>query len=162
VNFDGRVSAKARDVAFRPGEAGDKAESDRIAAGHEDHRCRRGCRLSCQHRRSIPDDRGHATADEIGHQHRQLILLIVRPAILDGEVLALDEPGLAQAIPERSNKVCGAGRRRAPKEPDHRHRRLLRARRERPCCRAAEQMNSRRFMCCLNPRIAAYHSGDRK
>jgi hypothetical protein len=24
------------------------------------------------------------------------------------------------------------------KKPDHRHRRLLRARRERPCCRAAE------------------------
>jgi hypothetical protein len=41
------------------------------------------------------------------------------------------------------------------------------------CCARAESgqataeppstvMNSRRFMCCLNPRIAAYHSGDRK
>jgi hypothetical protein len=43
---------------------------------------------------------------------------------------------------------------------------LLPARHHRPRRRAAAPpsnvMNSRRFMCCLNPRIAAYHSGDRK
>jgi hypothetical protein len=33
------------------------------------------------------------------------VILIVGPAILDGEVLALDESGLVQALPERTDKV---------------------------------------------------------
>src|SRR5215831_19987700 len=57
---------------------------------------------------------------------------VVRPAILDGDVLALDESGLAQAVPKRADNVRRASRCRAPQEPDHRHRRLLCARRERP------------------------------
>jgi hypothetical protein len=71
--------------------------------------------------------------------------MIVGKPILDGDVLALDESGLVQALTERSDKVLGAGRRRGAQETDQRYRRLLlRARGARPknCVRgsrAAEQ-----------------------
>src|SRR5262249_4529796 len=59
--------------------------------------------------------------------------------ILDGDVFALDEPRVIQALPQRIDKICEAGSWRAPEEPDHRHCRLLRPRRQRPRRRAAEQ-----------------------
>src|SRR5262249_5955577 len=65
--------------------------------------------------------------------------LIVGKAIFDGDVLALDESGLVQALPECTDKLSRAGRPRAAEEPDHRHRRLLRARRDRPRRRAADE-----------------------
>jgi hypothetical protein len=46
--------------------------------------------------------------------------------------LALDVADFAQALPEREHMVCERDSRCAAEEPDHRHRRLLRARRERP------------------------------
>jgi hypothetical protein len=46
--------------------------------------------------------------------------------------LALDVADFAQALPEREHTVCERDSRCAAEEPDHRHRRLLRARRERP------------------------------
>ena len=46
------------------------------------------------------------------------------------DVLALDDAGVAEAFAERSD-TARIGR-RAANESDHRHRRLLRARRERP------------------------------
>jgi hypothetical protein len=46
----------------------------------------------------------------------------------------------ANALPECGHKVCSASRRRSAEKSDHRHRRLLRARSERPRGRrAAEQ-----------------------
>jgi Oxidoreductase family, NAD-binding Rossmann fold len=61
-----------------------------------------------------------------------------RIAVFDQNVLMLNEPRFPQPLQE-----CGdeGRRRRAVKNPDHGHRALLRARRERPCrCRrAAEQ-----------------------
>jgi hypothetical protein len=48
--------------------------------------------------------------------------------------MALDESGLVQALPERTNKVRGAGRHRSAEKTDHR---LLRTRRERPRHRRA-------------------------
>ena len=43
-------------------------------------------------------------------------------------------------LAERGHNVPGVGERRTAEEPDHRHRRVLRARRERPrCCRTTEQ-----------------------
>src|SRR5262249_53526855 len=44
-----------------------------------------------------------------------------------------------QALTECAHQVHGAFKRRAPEEPDHRHRRLLRARRERPYGSAADE-----------------------
>src|SRR5262245_25032766 len=65
-----------------------------------------------------------------------------RQAILDGNVLALDVAGFTNALSECGQKACTIGkeRPRAAEEPDHRHGRLLRARRERPSRRGtAEQ-----------------------
>jgi hypothetical protein len=63
--------------------------------------------------------------------------MIVCPAILNRHILSFNESGLVQALSERSDKVRGAGGRRASEKTNDRHCRLLRARRERPrgrCC----------------------------
>src|SRR5262245_7562161 len=70
----------------------------------------------------------------------------MRPPILDRHILALDVPGFTNALPECGQKACTIGkeRPRAAEEPDHRQRRLLRARRDRPRDRrAAEQRDER-------------------
>jgi hypothetical protein len=67
-------------------------------------------------------------------------VLVLRPAILDHDILALDVAGFANALPECGQIACTISKRRAAEKSDHRHRRLLRARRERPRgCSAAEQ-----------------------
>src|SRR4029079_3811533 len=63
---------------------------------------------------------------QIGRHCRQPIELIVRPAILHADILAFDESGLVQALPERIDKMRGTGCRRAPKKSDHWHCRLFR------------------------------------
>ena len=129
----------ARDVAARPVEAGDEAVPDRVAPGREDDRHRRGCGLGRERRNGVPDDHGHRPANQIGHQSRQPIKLIFRRAIFDRDVLALDEACFLQALAERGHEVRRVGERRAAEKSDHRHRRLLRARRERPRGRRAAE-----------------------
>src|SRR5262245_63492735 len=63
--------------------------------------------------------------------------------VLDRHVLALDVADFLEASTERSAKLRGAFRRAGGDESNDRHRRLLRVRRERPCCRAAEQRDER-------------------
>src|SRR6516165_8568488 len=59
-------------------------------------------------------------------------MLLAAPAIIDCDVLSLDIAGFAQAL-VKGGQFARPGIRRAPGEKsDHRHRRLLRARRERP------------------------------
>src|SRR5262249_25468798 len=65
--------------------------------------------------------------------------LIVSPAKVDGNVLALDESGLLQPLSKRGDKLRRAGSRCAAEKADYRHRRLLRARRERPRDRRAAE-----------------------
>ena len=73
----------------------------------------------------------------------------IREAVFDRHVLALDIAGFFQAQTERGQKVWVIAGRPAGEKPDHRHRRLLRARRERPHRRrAAEQRDE----------VAAVHS----
>src|SRR5215831_12801752 len=84
-------------------------------------------------------DHRHLTAYQVSCEVGQPIILILRPAILDRHILAFDVPAFANALPECGHKTCSVGGRRAAEEPDYRHRRLLRARRERPRGRAAEQ-----------------------
>ena len=114
---------------------------DRVAADREDDRNRRGRRLCRQCRRSTADgdDHAHLTADQIGRQRRQSIVLALRPAIFDRHILALDIAGFFQALAERGQRCGVLVRRYAAEEPDHRHRRLLRPRRKRPGRRAAEK-----------------------
>jgi hypothetical protein len=65
--------------------------------------------------------------------------LTVRPAILDRDVLVLDETRLAKASAVRGHATRESLRHCAIEKADHRHRFLLRARRERPRGRAAER-----------------------
>src|SRR5262249_43739301 len=82
----------------------------------------------------------HLTAYQVSCEVGQSIILILRPAILDRQILAFDVPAFADALPECGHKTCSVGGRRAAEEPDYRHRWLLLcARRERPRGRAAER-----------------------
>src|SRR5262249_3767943 len=65
--------------------------SDRVATAHEHNRYRRGCGHGSLRRKNITDDDGHLAAHEIGRQPWKPIGLIVSPAKVDGNVLALDE-----------------------------------------------------------------------
>jgi hypothetical protein len=89
----------------------------------------------------LPDrgDRGHATAYEIGHDRRQAIVLTCQPVVLNDYVLALDVTGFVEALAERRRKARTALGRPSVDEPDHRYRRLLRLRRERPRRSAAKE-----------------------
>src|SRR5262249_15693072 len=94
------------------------------------------------------DDDGYPAADQIGRQFRQPIIVIVRPEVFDGHVLALDIASFAEPFSECCDKICAPFGRTTEEKPDHWPRRLLRARRERPRRRAAEQRDER----------AAFHS----
>ena len=121
----------ASGIASWPVETGDQPGSDRIETHSEDDRNRGGCRFYTQCCNSVRNDHGRPSADEFCRHPWNPIILIVSPAILDSDVLALDESGLVQALSERTDKRLGAGRRRGAEETDHRHRRLLRPHRKR-------------------------------
>src|SRR6516162_9837765 len=92
-------------------------------------------------------DHRHLTAYQIGCEVGQSVVLVLRPAILDRHILALDVAGFTNALPECGQILCTIGRRRAAEEPDHRHC-PLRASRERPRdSNAAEQRDE----------LAAFH-----
>jgi hypothetical protein len=85
-------------------------------------------------------DHRHLLANQISRQRRQSIVLIVPPSKLDDHVQAHDVASLIQTAMECGNKMRERLRRPAAEKPDHRHCRLLRASRERPCHRrSAEQ-----------------------
>ena len=126
-------------VAARPGKAGDKTQLDRVFADAEDDRDCSGRSFGCKRGRIAAgrSDNGHATADEVGHERRQTIVLALQPMVLDRRVLALDVAGFVESFSERSDLAHRGVRRPAADEADDRHRRLLRASRERPCGRCA-------------------------
>src|SRR5690348_7647924 len=86
-------------------------------------------------------DHRHLTAYQIGCEVGQSVGLVLRPAILDRHILALDVAGFTKALAECGQMACTIDRRRAAEESYHRHRRLLRARRarRRRSRRAAQQ-----------------------
>src|SRR5262249_57196775 len=128
-------------VATWPIEAGDEPRSDRIVPGREDYWNRRGRRLGGTRRdgSTCGGQNRYAPLNEFRHERGQSINLIERIAIFDRDVPALDKTGFAKTLPERRYERRRIFRRRGPHEPNHRHRRLLRARRERPRRRAAEK-----------------------
>src|SRR5262249_61904934 len=72
-------------------------------------------------------------ADQFSSQRRKPIELPIGPAVFDGHVLTLDIAGLLQALMKFGQTSHRKHRRGCRAEiPDHRHRRLLRARRQRP------------------------------
>src|SRR5262249_32151296 len=82
-------------------------------------------------------DHRDLTAYQIACEVGQSVDLVLRPAILDHDILALDVAGFANALPECGQIACTISKRRAAEESDHWHRRLLRACRKRPRRRRA-------------------------
>src|SRR5262249_23898668 len=67
------------------------------------------------------------------------IVLALCPAIFDRHIPPFGIAVFAQSSPKRTQQGCEHVARSSIEEPDHRHRRLLRARRERPCSRAPDE-----------------------
>src|SRR5262249_20775161 len=141
--------AYARDVAAGAIEAGDETAPDRVGASHVDDRYSRGRSLGrqCRYLAAWCNNDRHLSTHEIGGERGQLIVLSVGPAIVQGGVLALEESGIFQALQDHRDERRVDGGRTGAENADHRHRRLLRARRERPRGRAAEQRDE----------LAAFH-----
>jgi hypothetical protein len=69
--------------------------------------------------------------NQIGRHRRQAVVLIIRPAVFDHNILAIDVAGLGQTFMKScqlSRVILGGS---SVDEPDHRHR-LLRAHRDGP------------------------------
>jgi hypothetical protein len=133
----------ARDIAARSVEAGHKTEPDRVGGRFEDNGNDRGCGFSCEGCwRAGRCDHADPSAYQIGCHFRQSVVVPLRPPDLDLDVLVRDVAGCAQTLPKRGQP---ARVRLGPTnihEPDHRHRRLLRAQLEGPSgSRAANEGN---------------------
>src|SRR5262249_14515858 len=102
---------------------------------------RRGCSLGREGRDGAfgRGDHGNLSAHQFTGQRRQPIILTVRPAVFDCDVLALDMARLLQPLSKRAQTLHVVLKRCGAEEADHRKRRLLRARRERPGCHSAEE-----------------------
>src|SRR5262249_16976844 len=133
--------ANPGNVAAGRAEAPDDTCLDWIAAEREHDRDRRSRRLGGNDRRSAADcnDYRDPSGDKISRQYWQSVILTVGPTEGDVNVLAFDIARVPQSQPKCHLIPSRFARRPAAEEPDHRHRRLLRARRERACSRAAEQ-----------------------
>src|SRR5262245_13010608 len=129
-------------IAARPGEVRDETYSCWVFGDAEDDRDRRGSSFGRKRSRGVAGrgDNVHAASDEVRHQRRQATVLSFKPMVLDRYVLTLDIAGVTEAGAERRRVSRHATGRTGVYDPDDRHRRLLRARRDRPRRRrAAEQ-----------------------
>src|SRR5262249_41200808 len=86
---------------------------------------------------------GHTAADEVGHKRRQAIVLATEQVVRHRDVLTFDVAGFVEALMERGHVALRGLGRSGIDEAHDRHRRLLRARRERPRRRAAEERDER-------------------
>src|SRR5215813_7276092 len=131
-------------------EAGDKPKLYGIGPSLEHDRNRRGRSLGSECGRGAGlGNHSDPPADKISGQGRQSIVMFLRPAVFDRDILPLDIAGFLKTFTEGGHKERVSSGRSAAEESDHRHRRLLRARRERPHDRrAAEQRDE----------LAALHS----
>src|ERR1700746_1603754 len=82
---------------------------------------------------------GNLTPNQLTSECRQLIKLILGPAVFDCDVLALNQAAVLEALTKCAEQMRVRGGRCAVEEPDHGHRRLLPPCRERPRARAAQQ-----------------------
>ena len=81
--------ARPSRAIFRPGETGDQAPLDRVAADREDDRDRRGRAFGhkCRNIAAACQDHVDLAADEVGGQCRQPIIVVLRPAVFDRHAL---------------------------------------------------------------------------
>ena len=124
-------------VATGPGEADDKTEPDRVFCCNEKDRDRRCRRLRRERRRlTYGCDNSDPAANQIVSESRQLIK-IPGGAVSDRNVLVLDKACLLETLPESAQKLLVL--QYGGEDPDHRYRRLLGPRNERPCRRHTAQ-----------------------
>src|SRR5262249_8675398 len=122
---------------------------DRISAYSKGNRDGRGRSFGRKRRRIAGRSyNGYATADEVGHERRQTMVFAAEPVVLDRHVLRLDVASFAEACTERACMARRAIERPTADKAYHRHRRLLRARREWPRRRTTQQRYE----------LAAFHS----
>jgi hypothetical protein len=122
-------------------QTGNETCLDGVAANGE-HNGNGRCRiLGRQGRRFTASggDNAHGVTHKLCGERWQLFVLTMCPAILDRNILALNIARLGDTSVECRYKVRCLFGRPGVEEPDHRHRRLLRARRERPSGRSAKQ-----------------------
>src|SRR5262249_33511921 len=130
----------AGNITTRPVITCDQAQFDGVLATGENDRD--GCRgrLRCERSRGTTStNHCDLSAHEFARERRQSIHSTFCPAVFNADIVVLDIAGLNEALPERGNGIFECSGRSSVEEPDHRHRRLLRARRERPHRRTAEQ-----------------------
>src|SRR5262245_1760395 len=120
------------EVGARTGETRDETEPHGIVGDDEDERDRRDWRFCSKYggSTSAGEYHGDVPANELRSQFRHPIELIFRPAHV---------AGFCEALAKSAQTLRNGVRRGDAEEPNHRHGRLLRVRRERPRCRAAEQ-----------------------
>ena len=130
-----RENIHSSQVATGPGEAGDKAEPDRVFSYDEKDRDNRGSVLR-RNRRSVTlgCDNCSPSASQIDSKSRQSIDFILGRTVQDRHVLAFDKTCLLEALLESAQLVLV---RCLGEESNHWHRWLLCLRRERPRCRRA-------------------------
>src|SRR5206468_285814 len=96
----------ACEIPVGPSEVGDQPDFDRVAADGEGDWYGRGGLVRSQRDRSAGrGDHCDTAADQIGRKRRQPGVVVVSPAILDRDVLALDISGFAQALAKSRHKV---------------------------------------------------------
>jgi hypothetical protein len=141
VEYLRRSSAAVATIAAGSIEAGDQPKHHWIAAYHEDNWNSRGCRLGGANRWSASsgDYYGNLSINQIGRQRWKPIVLTIRIAVFNRHVPAFGITSFAQPFPESCEEVCELRGRRPVEIPDHRHRGLLRARRQRPRRRAEQR-----------------------
>ena len=144
----------ACDVAARSREATDKAKFNRVLADAEDDRNHRCCSFGCACGQGAGrGDHGDLSADQIGQQRRQAIILTLKPMILDSHILAFDIAAFVEAFAKRGHITLGAIGRPVSNKRYHRQRRLLGVSSERPPRhRAAEKRDELAPSHCLPPR----------
>src|SRR6516164_986356 len=124
-------------------EAGDQSKLHRVCANSEYNGNGRGGSLGrkgggrCINR----GDYVHSLATEFSRQSRQSFVAVVGPAVFDYQVFALDIADLAKPFTKSEHQARVGLCRGGMKKSNHRSRRLLRARRERPRRRTAKQSN---------------------
>jgi len=86
----------------------------------------------------LRDNHSDWAANQLGNHARQPFALILRPAVFDRNVSAFVVADFAQALTKRGDIRRPRFGRKAVDKADHRHRHMLRVRRERPreCCAA--------------------------
>src|SRR5262249_55076790 len=95
-----------REVSARSSEARDETEPNRVFGDCEDDGDRRSGRFGRQSRSCAGcDDDGNLSANQFLREYWQPTELVLRPAVFDYDVLALDVAGLLQALAECAQTV---------------------------------------------------------